>query len=59
MWRDVFLNNRDALLDCAARLSEDLARLQRAIRWGDGEEIEALIIRAREIRRALIEAKQA
>ncbi len=58
MWRDVFLNNRDALLDCAARLSEDLARLQRAIRWGDGEEIEALIIRAREIRRALIEAKQ-
>ena len=59
MWRDVFLNNREALLDCAARLSEDLARLQRAIRWGDGEEIEALIIRAREIRRALIEAKQA
>lgn len=59
MWRDVFLNNREALLDCAARLSEDLARLQRAIRWGDGEEIEALIVRAREIRRALIEAKQA
>ncbi len=59
MWRDIFLNNRDALLECAARMSEDLARLQRAIRWGEGEEIEALIIRAREIRRALIEAKQA
>jgi len=59
MWRDVFLNNREALLDCAARMSEDLARLQRAIRWGEGEEIESLIIRAREIRRALIEAKQA
>lgn len=59
MWRDVFLNNREALLDCAARLSEDLARLQRAIRWGEGEEIEALILRAREIRRALIEANQA
>lgn len=59
MWRDVFLNNKEALLDCAARLSEDLARLQRAIRWGEGEEIEALIIRARKIRRALIEANQA
>lgn len=59
MWRDVFLNNRQALLDCAARLSEDLARLQRAIRWGEGEEIEKLILRSREIRRALIEAKQA
>ncbi len=59
MWRDVFLNNREALLDCAARMSEDLARLQRAIRWGEGEEIEALILRARGIRRALIEAKQA
>ncbi len=59
MWRDVFLNNKEALLESAARLSEDLARLQRAIRWGEGEEIEALINRARGIRRALIEAKQA
>ena len=59
MWRDVFLNNREALLDSCARLSEDLARLQRAIRWGEGEEIEKLILRAREIRRALIEANQA
>ena len=59
MWRDVFLNNKEAILECCARLSEDLARLQRAIRWGEGEEIEALVLRAREIRRALIEAKQA
>lgn len=59
MWRDVFLNNKEALLECAARMSEDLARLQRAIRWGEGEEIEKLILRSREIRRALIEANQA
>ena len=58
MWRDVFLNNKDALLECSARLSEDLARLSRAIRWGEGEQIERLILRAREIRQALIEAKQ-
>jgi cyclohexadieny/prephenate dehydrogenase len=59
MWRDVFLNNKEALLESAARLSEDLARLQRAIRWGEGEEIEALIMRARKIRKDLIEANQA
>lgn len=59
MWRDIFLNNRDALLDVAGRMQEDLARLQRAIRWGEGEEIENLIRRTREIRRQLIEAKQA
>jgi cyclohexadieny/prephenate dehydrogenase len=59
MWRDIFLNNRDALLDVASRMQEDLARLQRAIRWGEGEEIEKLIRQTREIRRKLIEAKQA
>jgi cyclohexadieny/prephenate dehydrogenase len=59
MWRDIFLNNRDALLDVAGRMQEDLARLQRAIRWGEGEEIENLIRQTREIRRKLIEAKQA
>jgi cyclohexadieny/prephenate dehydrogenase len=58
MWRDIFLNNRDALLEVAGRMQEDLARLQRAIRWGEGEEIEALIRQTREIRRKLIEAKQ-
>jgi len=59
MWRDIFLNNRDALLEVAGRMQEDLARLQRAIRWGEGEEIEKLIRQNREIRRKLIEAKQA
>jgi cyclohexadieny/prephenate dehydrogenase len=59
MWRDIFLNNRDALLDVAGRMQEDLARLQRAIRWGEGEEIEKLIRQTREIRRQLIQAKQA
>jgi cyclohexadieny/prephenate dehydrogenase len=59
MWRDIFLNNREALLESAARLAEDLAQLQRAIRWGEGEKIENLIRRTREIRRKLIDAKQA
>ncbi len=59
MWRDIFLNNRDSLLDVCARLQEDLAQLQRAIRWGEGEKIESLIRRTREIRRRLIDAKQA
>ena len=59
MWRDIFLNNRDALLDTCGRLQEDLAQLQRAIRWGEGEKIEGLIRRTREIRRKLIDAKQA
>jgi len=59
MWRDIFLNNRDALLEVAGRMQEDLARLQRAIRWGEGEEIEKLIRQTREIRRQLIKAKQA
>ena len=59
MWRDIFLNNRDALLDTCGRLQEDLAQLQRAIRWGEGEKIEGLIRRTRELRRKLIDAKQA
>ena len=59
MWRDVFLNNREAVLEMTARLSEDLAALQRAIRWGEGDKIEELIRRNRELRRALIDAKQA
>ena len=37
MWRDVFLNNKDAVLEMLGRFSEDLSVLQRAIRWGDGE----------------------
>jgi len=58
MWRDIFLNNRDAVLEMMGRLTEDLARLQRAIRDGDGETLEALFRRTREIRRGVVEAGQ-
>lgn len=58
MWRDVFLNNRDAVLEMLGRFNEDLSSLQRAIRWGDGEALEALFTRTRAIRRAIIDAGQ-
>ena len=59
MWRDVFLNNRDALLEMLARFTEDAQAMARAVRWGDGAYIEDSIIRGRAIRRSLIEIKQA
>ena len=59
MWRDVFLNNKEAVLEVLGRFSEDLAALQRAIRWGEGDKLEALFRRTREIRREVIDAKQA
>ena len=59
MWRDVFLNNREAVLEMLGRFNEDLAALQRAIRWGEGETLEALFRRTREIRRGVIDAGQA
>ena len=59
MWRDVFLNNREPVLEMLARFSEDLAALQRAIRWGEGETLEDLFSRTREIRRGVVEAGQA
>lgn len=59
MWRDVYLNNRDAVLEMLQRFSEDLSRLQRAIRWGEGEELEDLFRRSRDIRRSIIDAGQA
>jgi cyclohexadieny/prephenate dehydrogenase len=58
MWRDVFLNNRDAVLECLGRFSEDLAALQRAIRWGDGDTLIREFTRARTIRKAIIDAGQ-
>jgi cyclohexadieny/prephenate dehydrogenase len=58
MWRDVFLNNRDAVLECLGRFSEDLAALQRAIRWGDGDMLMREFTRARSIRKAVIDAGQ-
>ena len=58
MWRDIFLNNRDAVLEMMGRLYEDLAVLQRAIRMGDGETMVRLFTRTREIRRGVVLAGQ-
>ena len=58
MWRDVFMNNGEAVLEMLARFSEDLTSLQRAIRWKDGEALEKLFSRTRDIRRSIIEAGQ-
>lgn len=58
MWRDVFLNNKDAVLEMLGRFSEDLVVLQRAIRFGDGETLERLFTEARAIRRGVIQAGQ-
>lgn len=58
MWRDVFLNNRDAVLDILQRFSEDLSQMQKAIRKGDGPALEEVFTRTRAVRRAIIDAKQ-
>jgi cyclohexadieny/prephenate dehydrogenase len=59
MWRDVFLNNREALLEMLARFMEDAQAMARAVRWGDAAYIEDKVERGRKIRRSLIELKQA
>ena len=59
MWRDIFLSNREAVLELLQRFSEDLTALQRAIRRGDGETLHTWFDRTRAIRRSIIEAKQA
>jgi cyclohexadieny/prephenate dehydrogenase len=59
MWRDVFLNNRDAVLEILQRFTEDLTAMQRAIRKGDGPMLEDHFTRTRAIRRSIIDAKQA
>ena len=59
MWRDVFLNNREAVLEMLQRFTEDITALQRAIRWGEGETLYNLFARTRELRRGVIEAGQA
>jgi cyclohexadieny/prephenate dehydrogenase len=59
MWRDVFLNNREALLEMLARFMEDTQAMARAVRWGDAAHIEDKVERGRKIRRGLIEIKQA
>ena len=58
MWRDVFLANRDAVLEILGRFTEDLQALSRAIRWGEGDKLHDLFSRTREIRRGVIDAGQ-
>jgi len=58
MWRDVFLANKDAVLEMLQRFSEDLSALQRAIRWNDGDALFNLFTRTRAIRRSIIEQGQ-
>ncbi|WP_372421708.1 prephenate/arogenate dehydrogenase family protein [Salinarimonas chemoclinalis] len=58
MWRDVFLNNKDAVLEMLGRFNEDLSALARAIRWDDGETLHALFSRTRTIRRGIVSEGQ-
>jgi cyclohexadieny/prephenate dehydrogenase len=58
MWRDVFLNNKEAVLEMLGRFSEDLTALQRAIRYGESETLHRLFTEARATRRGIIEAGQ-
>ena len=58
MWRDVFLLNKDAVLEILGRFTEDLQALSRAIRWSEGDKLQALFTRTRAIRRGVIDAGQ-
>ena len=58
MWRDVFLNNKDAVLEMLGRFSEDLTALQRAIRWEDGDALYDMFEKTRRIRKQIIDAGQ-
>lgn len=57
-WRDVFLNNREAVLEMLGRFTEDLIALQRAIRWRQGDDLLAQFTRTRDIRRRIVAAGQ-
>ena len=58
MWRDVFLNNKEAVLEMLGRFSEDLTALQRSIRFGEGDKLFQFFTEARAIRRGIIQAGQ-
>ena len=58
MWRDVFLNNKEAVLEMLGRFSEDLTALQRAIRWEDGDALYDIFEKTRRIRKQIIDAGQ-
>ncbi len=59
MWRDVFLMNREPVLEMLGRFTEDLTALQRAIRWGKGDDLHEIFARTRALRMGIIEAGQA
>ena len=58
MWRDIFLNNREAVLEMLGRFNEDLSALAKAVRWGDGEALHAMFTRTRAIRRSIVASGQ-
>ncbi len=58
MWRDVYLHNKDAVLETLGRFSEDLTAMQRAIRWSDGDALYKIFDRTRQIRRDIIDSGQ-
>jgi cyclohexadieny/prephenate dehydrogenase len=58
MWRDVFLHNKDAVLELIGQFNEDLSRLARAIRWGDGDTLHEFFTRTRAIRRGIVQIGQ-
>ena len=58
MWRDVFLNNSEAVLEMLGRFIEDLTALQKSIRWQDGEVLEELFVKTRDIRKGIISEEQ-
>jgi len=58
MWRDVFLNNSGAVLEMLGRFIEDLTALQKSIRWKDGEALEELFSKTRDIRKGIISEEQ-
>ncbi|MEO1747445.1 MAG: prephenate/arogenate dehydrogenase family protein [Pseudomonadota bacterium] len=58
MWRDVCLHNKEAILEMLARFSEDLSSLRAAVRRADGEALQAIFTKTRDIRQSIIEAGQ-
>ena len=59
MWRDVFMSNQEAVLEILQRFSEDIALMQRAIRWGEADTLEQCFRRTQAIRRGVVEQRQA
>ncbi len=58
MWRDVFLQNKDGVLEVVDRFIEDLSALKRAIRWDDGDTLMEHFSKTRDIRRHIVDAGQ-